>query len=241
MRQRRRAMSRSRGRARRSSASRRPLSSPRLRRRSAPGGRTTARDVRCRACRADPRGRAPLGASDVDFLRTAPTADERGAGAGPRSTTPTSTTRRSWQGAARETGALARMAGHPLVADAAIARLGRGVGARLVARLVEIGRGAGRPAAAATARSPSATPPPSRWVETARGLLVHRVRARRRADRRLSHRRAHGVELSSARAPSRTGRSRWPLDDAARLESDVRWIVASLDPCVGVRYEAQHA
>ena len=32
-----------------------------------------------------------------------------------------------------------------------------------------------------------------------------------------------------------------PADDAARLESDVRWLVASLDPCVGVRYEAGHA
>jgi uptake hydrogenase large subunit len=32
-----------------------------------------------------------------------------------------------------------------------------------------------------------------------------------------------------------------PAGDAAQLESDVRWLVASLDPCVGVRYEAGHA
>ncbi len=29
--------------------------------------------------------------------------------------------------------------------------------------------------------------------------------------------------------------------DATRLEGDVRWLVASLDPCVAVRYEAGHA
>ena len=42
-----------------------------------------------------------------------------------------------WRGAPAETGAVARMASHPLLA-AWIARRGRGAGARLLARLLEL-------------------------------------------------------------------------------------------------------
>lgn len=88
----------------------------------------------------------------------------------------------TWDGRPRETTPLARHAGHPLVASLAGPK-GYGLGARLVARLVEL---AGLPAAIAALASGAAAPRPAvgtlepgtgvAAVEAARGRLVHAVR-----------------------------------------------------------------
>ena len=147
-----------------------------------------------------------------------------------------------WQGEARETGPLARTAGHPLVADA-VARWGRGVGARLAARLVEMAlvlealardSGAGHGAARVDGSSAIA------WVETARGLLVHRVALD--GERIAGYRIVAPTEWNFHPAGAFTrGALGMAAGDDGRLEERLRWLVASLDPCVGVRFEAGHA
>lgn len=143
-----------------------------------------------------------------------------------------------WRGEARETGALARVAGHPLV-NAAIARWGKGVGARLVARLVEMAAAleafGGRHGAARLGEATAVA-----WVDTARGLLVHHVKLE--GERIAAYRIVAPTEWNFHPAGAFSlGAMALAADDGARLESQVRWLVASLDPCVGVRYEAGHA
>ena len=144
----------------------------------------------------------------------------------------------SWKGAPRETGALARVAGHPLVAEA-VDKWGRGVGARVVARLVDMAAAVlafgGRHGAVALSGQAAIA-----WVETARGLLVHRVALE--GDRVASYRIVAPTEWNF-HPEGAFARGALSLDaaDATRLEGDVRWLVASLDPCVAVRYEAGHA
>ncbi len=149
-----------------------------------------------------------------------------------------------WRGKPRETGPLARMAGHPLVADA-LATWGRGVGARLSARLVETAlalvsldtaRGEGHGHGALALGSGSAIA----WVETARGLLLHRAAldGERIAAWRIVAPTEWNFHPEGAFSRGALGLA---AGDAPGLERRVRWLVASLDPCVGVRYEAGHA
>ncbi len=150
-----------------------------------------------------------------------------------------------WNGEAAETGALARMADHPLLA-AWIARRGRGAGARLLARLLEL---------AELPRRLRAEPDPvgcsevirevvRAWpleenagmagVETSRGLLIHVVRLKegKIADYRIvapTEWNFHSAgPLAQALAGLRTGPG---LESAARLVSQ------SLDPCVAYGVE----
>jgi Ni,Fe-hydrogenase I large subunit len=78
------------------------------------------------------------------------------------------------------------------------------------------------------------------WVETARGLLVHRVRldGERIADYRIVAPTEWNFHPEGAFS---RGAEALDAADPAALEADVRRLVASLDPCVGVRYEAGHA
>jgi hypothetical protein len=179
-----------------------------------------------------------LGASDVELL---PYGDDRWVG---MALAPAIDRDESfddvphWRGGARETGALARTAGHPLVADA-IARWGRGVGARVVARLVDMAAAfegfGGRHGAVALGDASAIS-----WVETARGLLVHR--ARLEGDRIAAYRIVAPTEWNfHPEGAFSRGALGLRADDAARLESEVRWLVSSLDPCVAVRYEVGHA
>lgn len=143
-----------------------------------------------------------------------------------------------WQGEPRETGPLARVSGHPLVASA-IAAWGRGLGARLVARLVETASAldafGGRHGAANLGDATAIA-----WVETARGLLVHRVALD--GERIAGYRIVAPTEWNFHPEGAFTrGAMGLHAASAPRLERDVRWLVASLDPCVGVRYEAGHA
>ena len=151
-------------------------------------------------------------------------------------------------GTPRETGPLARTAGHPLVA-AATAAWGRGCGARWIARLVDTATALQRiegtarnegPVAAAFGAVATGRDAGISWLETARGLLVHRVRldGERIADYRIVAPTEWNFHPAGAFA---RGAQSLDAGDATALEAQVRRLVASLDPCVGVRYEAAHA
>jgi hypothetical protein len=184
-------------------------------------------------------GRNPsLGASDIDIL---PYGDDRWVGmalAPAIDGDERFDEAPHWQGGARETGSLARTAGHPLVADA-IGRWGRGVGARVVARLVDLAaalEAAGGRHGAIRLGEDSAIA----WVETARGLLVHRLTLE--GGRIGSYRIVAPTEWNfHPEGAFARGAMAIPAGDATQLESDVRWLVSTLDPCVAVRYEAGHA
>ena len=144
-------------------------------------------------------------------------------------------------GNARETGPLARVASHPLVA-AATAAWGNGTGARLLARLVEFAVLVERLSSdlaprhgAVRTRDGSAVG----WVETARGLLMHAVALDdgHIADYRIVAPTEWNFHPDGAFTHGTLGLR----GDGARLDARVRRIIASLDPCVGVRYEARHA
>ncbi len=182
--------------------------------------------------------RAALGAGDVEYLPpAAPTWIARGL-APALDADPGFDDRPHWQGGARETGALARTAGHPLVA-AAVGAWGRGVGARLVARLVETAAAleafGGRHGAVDLGEGSAIA-----WAETARGLLVHRVGVEdgRIAGYRIVAPTEWNFHPDGAFARGVRGLA---AADEAGAEAAVRWIVASLDPCVAVRFEAGHA
>ena len=152
----------------------------------------------------------------------------------------------SLEGRARETGAIARMAGHPLVA-ALTRSWGRGVGARMVARLAETaqlvleieGTGSGtrridRHGAAATGQGAGVG-----WAETARGLVVHRVGLE--GDRVARYRIVAPTEWNFHPEGAFAKGARDFQGDPDAIDAKVHRLVASLDPCVGVRYEARHA
>lgn len=148
----------------------------------------------------------------------------------------------TWQGAPAETGALARMCAQPFVA-AIVARHGRSVFARLVARVVEL-IGLVRPdppartrVAGAVSLAPGAG---VGWVETARGLLVHTVEIAAGRIRRyrvvaptewnFHPRGALVAGLAGVEAPQEHA-----VRELARLA------VQSLDPCVAARVEVVRA
>jgi hypothetical protein len=149
-----------------------------------------------------------------------------------------------WLGEARETGALARTRSHPLVAAAA-GQWGHGIGARAVARLVELAQlvrvVAGKaPMARRHGADSVASGTGLSWVETARGLLVHRAEVQdgRVTDYRIVaptewnfHPRGAFVQGALALTP---------LTPEA-LTQQASLIVASLDPCVAWRLEPGHA
>lgn len=149
-------------------------------------------------------------------------------------------------GAARETGPLARTSVHPLVA-AAVAAWGHAYGPRLVARLVECATlldSLSRPGSRAARRACGATATETgagiSWVETARGLLVHRVRLE--GERIAAYRIVAPTEWNfHPEGAFAHGARELDAAEAGALEANVRRLVASLDPCVGVRYEAVHA
>jgi hypothetical protein len=149
-----------------------------------------------------------------------------------------------WRGQAHETGPLARMARHPAVA-AVLAAHGAGVHARAVARLAEL--------AEAIERLAGRAPAPARqggfaigegagvgWVETARGLLVHR--AVLAGDRIADYRIVAPTEWNFHPAGA-FARGVLAIDAGSEAELDrrARWLAASLDPCVALRLEIGHA
>jgi coenzyme F420-reducing hydrogenase alpha subunit len=138
-----------------------------------------------------------------------------------------------WRGQPLETGALARLQGHPLVR--ALLDQGRRMPARVVARLLELAalpqriRDAAGESEAVAAHVPGLG---EAWVETARGLLLHRVEV---AGGEVSRyqilaptewnfhpRGALAQELSRMRA-----------DTEPALRAKVAQAMLALDPCVG--------
>ncbi len=149
-----------------------------------------------------------------------------------------------WRGAACETGPLARTDGHPLLrslrdADAT------GIVARVAARLIELAAdlealGAGDDAPAAHGAFAPGPNEGLAWVETARGLLVHRARL---ADGRIADYRI--VAPTEWNFHPRGAFVHDALAIEAGSEDDVerraRRLAASLDPCVALRLEIDHA
>jgi hypothetical protein len=138
-----------------------------------------------------------------------------------------------WQGSCRETGALARQQAHPFIL-ALGHTAARPVVSRMAARLIELGAlldGAFVPPTGAVALAEGDA---IAWVETARGLLLHRVTiagdvvARYQivapTEWNFHPRGALATELVGLSAP-----------DAATLRKRVDMLVQSLDPCV--KYE----
>jgi hypothetical protein len=150
-----------------------------------------------------------------------------------------------WGGLPAETGALARQAGAPLIA-ALLERDGQTASARFVARLVELAvlvrdlraRSAGR--IAAVRSHALADGAGLGLAETARGLLLHRVRIERGhvTDYRIVAPTEWNFHPQGPLAQALTGRS---AADHGRLERDARVVVQSLDPCVACRLEIADA
>lgn len=142
-----------------------------------------------------------------------------------------------WRGQPLETGALARMQGHPLVR--AVLMDGRRVLARAVARLLELAalpQGIRAASGEAEGIVQNGAGVGEAWVETARGLLLHRVEI---AGGRVSRYRilaptewnfhprgALMRELTGMRAA-----------DEAALRGKIARAMLALDPCVGYQVE----
>jgi len=144
-----------------------------------------------------------------------------------------------WRGRPTETGALARVSGSGVVGSL-ITRFGRSVLARLVARLVEL---AGLASGAPRANAGQLTLSPGDgigWVETARGLLVHRARIAegRVAGYRIVAPTEWNFHADGAVARGLRGAR---FADPGAVERGVRLLVQSLDPCVAARVEVVHA
>jgi hypothetical protein len=150
-----------------------------------------------------------------------------------------------WQDEPAETGALARMSAHPMLAGW-IAQRGRGAGARLLARLLELAELPQRlrdhsdpPDGAAVVRSWSLEDNVGMaGVETSRGLLVHVVRLRdgRVADYRIIAPTEWNFHPAGPLAQALAG-----LDAGPGLEARARLVSQSLDPCVAYGVELSDA
>ncbi len=149
--------------------------------------------------------------------------------------------RPTWDGGPRETGALARVAGTPLIADL-MARQGNGLLTRLAARLVELAGLPGRLAEALANLAP-ATPMAGPQimegsgigqVEAARGRLVHRVE--------IDAGQVRGYRIL---APTEwnfhpdgvLARGLLGLTAGPELSALVGLLVEAVDPCVGYALE----
>lgn len=152
----------------------------------------------------------------------------------------------NWQGAALETGALARQRQHPLL-RALTATEGNSVFTRVVARLIELTR---------LANAMRAVPDNARagwigsqslgkgvgiaWVETARGLLMHRVASD--GSRIIDYRTIAPTEWNfHANGALVQGLRGMPAASGAVARSKAEWLVQSLDPCVAYEIRVQQA
>jgi coenzyme F420-reducing hydrogenase alpha subunit len=150
-----------------------------------------------------------------------------------------------WRGAPAETGALARMAGHPLISTL-LEREGSTIFVRLLARLLEavelcesmgavdqhppwlesasLGAGAG-----------------VAWVQTARGMLIHRLALDTEgkvADYRIVAPTEWNFHPQGAYTCGLTGQPA-ATPDEARAAAEL--LLLALDPCVAYEVELNHA
>ncbi len=160
-----------------------------------------------------------------------------------------------WQGQAAETGALARWKDHPLVA-ATLARHGRGVRARLLARLMDLAQCtryiADQDAAFAGKLFDACTPAPGvgiARVETARGALLHRVRLADGEKRRDGGKQMIGEYAVVAptewnfqpRGAFVAALHGAMATDAGALRGHGLRLALALDPCVPYEVAVEHA
>ncbi len=152
-----------------------------------------------------------------------------------------------WDGAPVETGALARMHAHPLVAPLR-ERSGNAAPARMVARLVELAALLGQLSAAASAdaalpRIAAFAPAPGEGVaavQTARGLLLHRVEIA--GDRVADYQIVAPTEWNfHPRGALARGLLGHPAVEETTLLRHARLAVQALDPCVACEVEVAHA
>lgn len=150
------------------------------------------------------------------------------------------TARPDWNGQPAETGALARTAHHPMLAQW-LARRGRGQGARLLARLLEL--------AELPRHAANGGPSPIRaWqletgvglagVETSRGLLFHLARLEDGAiaDYRILAPTEWNFHPAGPLRQALAG-----LPEEAGLPARARSLARALDPCVAFDVEVAHA
>ena len=149
----------------------------------------------------------------------------------------------AWQGAPAETGALNRVASQPLLA-AWVESRGRGAGARLLARLLELAQLPGR---LRGGHDPAATAVVRAWrleenvglagVETARGLLLHVVRLG--AGKVVDYRIVAPTEWNFHPAGPLAQALANLVDQTpdADLDARVRLVSQALDPCVAYGVE----
>lgn len=151
-----------------------------------------------------------------------------------------------WLGRVMETGALARMRDHPLLAGL-LQRDGATVLARLLARLVELveltktlrapaGESSGWVQGAALRHGTGLA-----WVQTARGLLVHRVELDDSGtvrDYRIVAPTEWNFHPAGACVHGLTGRAAASADEARHC---AELMVQALDPCVAYRIEIINA
>lgn len=145
-----------------------------------------------------------------------------------------------WRGAPLETGALARQRQHPLL-QALTSEEGSPVFARIVARLVELVRLAADGGSAAWFGSQSlGNGAGIAWVETARGLLMHRIVTD--GERVLQYRIVAPTEwnfhANGALVQGLRGMAAASEEDA---RSRAQWLVQSLDPCVACEITVRRA
>lgn len=145
-------------------------------------------------------------------------------------------------GAACETTALTRQMRQPLVADI-VQRFGRGLLARLIARLVEIAQLPARLLAAAGVAAPTtelASGSGLSAIETARGRLVHYVElvGGRIAKFRILAPTDWNFHPEGALAASLANLRPGPLDEMRR-KADL--LIETIDPCVGYELRLAHA
>jgi Ni,Fe-hydrogenase I large subunit len=153
----------------------------------------------------------------------------------------------TWEGAPVETGALARTARHPIV-SALILRNGHAAATRYVARLVDLAwalRGicqgshddSERPWVQAFAVGKAEG---CAAVQTARGLLVHRVRVE--SGRVVDYRIVAPTEWNfHPRGALASGLAGLPAGSRRELQTHARIAVQALDPCVPCRLEVADA
>jgi Ni,Fe-hydrogenase I large subunit len=151
--------------------------------------------------------------------------------------------RPDWDGAPRETGALARMRGHPPIAEA-LARHGNCVAVRVLARLAETAALAlrlvtGAEAALVDGRT-LAPGTGAAWVETSRGLLAHAavLENRRVARYRILAPTEWNFHPGGPFAQGLTGTE---AETEAGVQRALRLQALALDPCVAWETEIARA
>ncbi|MBI5331255.1 MAG: nickel-dependent hydrogenase large subunit [Betaproteobacteria bacterium] len=156
--------------------------------------------------------------------------------------TPEFCARPEWQGVPAETGAVARQAGHPLV-RAWIEQRGRGIGARQLARLVELAQLPQRlrpsnPAADLIRAWTLEDNTGLAGVETSRGLLLHGVRIE---TGRISQYRIIAPTEWNFHPAGPLARALQALPPGPDLELRARLAAQALDPCVAYGIEIDDA